>query len=154
MHSFLAIQRRLEELESLMAQPPRASPLSQHANDLSPTDVRALNDQFAQIRAVMLSHLQELGIPLDIRRTSVRWVLQTSLMQLQLEIEELGPDRLRRYGPLEDPDRTAALRIQSELRRLLDRSRAYLGEGCYHGTSENRSLDESSSSNVKGESRP
>jgi hypothetical protein len=108
MHSFVAIHRRLEEIESLISQQRSSSPFCQHASDVTPAEVAALREQFGQIRAAMLERLRELGIALEVRRTSVRWAVQTSLMHLQLEIEELAPSRLRRYGPLEDSCQDAA----------------------------------------------
>ncbi len=146
MHSFLAIHRRLDELESLISQPPCSSPFCQHDSDVTPPEVTVLREQFEEVRAAMLGHLRELDIPLEVRPTSVRWAVQTSLMHLQLEIEDLGPARLRRYGPLDNAGQDAALRIQDEIRRLLERSRAYLAEGPHFPEGRTSSADVSSSS--------
>jgi hypothetical protein len=154
LHGFLAIHRRLEELEALMSQPACSSPFCQHANDLAPQDAEALHRQFEHIRAVMLEHLNDHGIPIEVRRTSVRWALQTSLMQLQLEIEELGPERLRRYGPLGPAGQTEALRIQSNLRELLDRSPAFLADGVHPGSDEPRDAGQGPSLDLLGHRRP
>ena len=136
LHAFLAIHRRLAELESLTSQGSRPSPFSQYVNDLSPTEVRVLLDHFARIRAVMLAHLEELSIPLEVRRTSVRWAFQTNLMQVQVGIDDMGPEQLKGYGQLDDSGRAVARRIQDDLTRLLDRTRSYLNQGLGRDLSE------------------
>ena len=68
LHGFLAIHRGLAELESLISQGSGSSPFSQYANDLSPTEGRVLLDHFARIRAAMLAHLEELAIPVEVRK--------------------------------------------------------------------------------------
>ena len=136
LHGFLAIHRGLEELESLTSQGSRSSPFSQYVHDLSPTEVRVLLDHFARIRAVMLAHLEELAIPVEVRRTSVRWALQTRLIQVQVGIDDMGLEQLKGYGPLDDSARAAAMRIQDDLSRLLDRTMSYLTQGLGRDLSE------------------
>jgi hypothetical protein len=126
---FLAIQERLEELESLSSQGSKPTPFSRYVNDLSPTESRVLIDHFTRVKEVMLAHLEELSVPIELRKTSVRWALQTSLMHLQVNIDDMGPEKLRSYGPLNVATRSAAIRIQDDLTRLLDRTRAYLSQG-------------------------
>ena len=48
----------------------------------------------------------------------------------------MGPKSLEGYGPLDDAGRAAALRIQDDLTRLLDRVRAYLTQGLGRDLSE------------------
>ena len=136
LHRFLAIDRRLAELESLASRGARPSPLSEYVNDLSPTEGQVLLDHFARIRSVMLAHLEELSIPLDVRQTSVRWVLQTSLIHVQVAIDDMDPGQLSGYGALSDAGRAAAIRIQDDLTRLLDRTRSYLSQGLGRDLSE------------------
>lgn len=129
LHSFVEVDKCLAELEFLASRVDRASPFSRFTNDLSPTEVRVLLDHFDAIRTAMLAHLQEVSIPLEVRRTSVRWAFQTNLMQVQVGIDEMGPRQLERYGELDESGRAAAVRIQEDLTRLLDRTRAYLMQG-------------------------
>jgi len=136
LHRFLAIDRRLAELESLVSRGDRPSPLSEYVSDLSSIEVRVLLDHFARIRSVMLAHLEELGIPLDVRQNSVRWVLQTSLMHVQVAIDDMDPGQLSGYGVLSEAGRAAATRIQDDLTRLLDRTRSYLSQGLGRDLSE------------------
>jgi dynamin family protein len=126
--SFLEIHRRLAELAEIV-ETTKPSPFSRIVNDLSPTEAKVVQDHFARIRAAMLSHLQELDIPLDIRQTSLRWSLQTALIFLQVTIDDMGPKRLSGYGPLDTAGREAVVKIQQDLERLLGRVRGYLHQG-------------------------
>jgi len=83
LNGFLAIHRRMAELEALVDQATKPSPFSQYFNDLSPTEGKVVRDDFARIRAAMLSHLREIGIPLEVRPASLRWALQTNLIHVQ-----------------------------------------------------------------------
>lgn len=127
--SFLDIHRRLAELEAEIVEATKPSPLSRIVNDLSPTEAKVVQDHFARIRAAMLSHLQELDIPLDIRQTSLRWSLQTALIFLQVTVDDMGPKGLSGYGPLDTAGREAVVKIQQDLERLLGRVRGYLHQG-------------------------
>ena len=119
--TFLHIESRLNELEPLLAQGKRPSPLDQHVHDLSPTEAKVVEDYFARIRSTMLTCLEKHGIPIEVHRVSLRWSLQTSMIYLSVAVADTGPNRLRGYGALDDADRREVLSIQQELDRLLDR---------------------------------
>lgn len=129
LHSFLAIEEQLARVEALIAQAGTASPLSPHIKDLSPEEGCVVGDHIARIRAALLSHLSDLGIPPEIRRKSVRWSVQTSLLALQITVEDLSPGKLAGYGPLDSAGRETIVRIQDDLRRLSDRVFSYVRQG-------------------------
>ena len=126
---FLDIHHQIEEMEALLASGASSSALSERVNDISPTEAKVIQDYFARIRSTLLACLQENGVPLDIRRTSLRWTLQTRGTFLHVAIAELGPEQLRGYGELSPAARDALLKIQQELDRLVDRLGAYLRQG-------------------------
>ena len=130
--TFLHIESRLSEMEPLLAQGKRPSLLNQHVHDLSPTEAKVVEDYFARIRSTMVTCLEKHGIPVEVRRVSLRWSLQTSMISLSIAVEEMGPGRLRGYGGLDDAGRQEVLSIQQELDRLLDRVSAYLSERLGH----------------------
>jgi GTP-binding protein EngB required for normal cell division len=136
LNAFLTIHRRLAELEALVSTGHCPSPFAQDVNDLSPTEVRVLVGHFARIREAMRSHLEACSIPLEVHQTSVRWVFQTNLMQVQVIVDDLGPRQLEGYGPLGEAGRAAARQIQEDLTRLLNRTRAYLNQGVGRDLSE------------------
>jgi GTP-binding protein EngB required for normal cell division len=127
--SFLHVHRRMAGLEGVIAQSRIASPFSQYANDLSPTESKVIEDYFARVRSTMLACLREAAIPLDVRATSARWTLQVGMSFLNASVAEVSPERLRGYGPLDDAGRDTVLKMQQDLYRLFDRVSAYLRQG-------------------------
>jgi GTP-binding protein EngB required for normal cell division len=130
--TFLHIESRLNEMEPLLAQGKRPSPLNQHVHDLSPTEAKVVEDYFARIRSTMVTCLEKYGIPVEVHRVSLRWSLQTGLNFLSVAVAEVSPERLRGYGDMDDAGRQEVLSIQQELDRLLDRVVAYLSDRLGH----------------------
>ena len=130
--TFLYIESRLDEMEPLLAQGKRPSPLDRHVGDLSPTEAKVVEDYFARIRSTMVTCLEKHGIPIEVDRVSLRWSLQTSIAYLSVTVAEVAPERLRGYGELDEAGRQEVLSIQQELDRLLDRMSAYLSERLGH----------------------
>jgi GTP-binding protein EngB required for normal cell division len=122
LHAFLAIEEGLANLEALIVQSETPSPLSAQVRDLSPTESRVVRDHVARIRAAMTAHLQELAIPLEIRRKSLRWSVETSLIHLQTIVDDMGSGRMAGYGPLDSSGQAIIARIQDDLTRLFDRA--------------------------------
>jgi uncharacterized protein YejL (UPF0352 family) len=116
--TFVHIESRLSEMESLLAQNKRPSPLSEHVNDLSPSEVKTITDCFARIRSTMLACLEKHRIPIDVHRIGLRRTLQTNMYTLSIALAELGPKRLRGYGEVDNADRQDMRSIQQDLDRL------------------------------------
>lgn len=129
---FLDIDRRMADLEALLAPGSNPSPFSRHVNDLSPTEARVVRDYFARIRAVMLAHLRECEIPLDIRSTSLRWALQTGISFIGIAVDELRPERLTGYGALEGDAYARSAEARQDLERLVDQVSDYVRRGMGH----------------------
>jgi hypothetical protein len=119
--SFLGINRRLTELEAAMAAGGDGSPFAQSVVDLSPDECATVREDFARLRRAMADSLAALEVPLDVRRTSLRWALQCTLVFIGNTIADIGPDRLRGYGPVDPAARERVLQAQAELQRLVDR---------------------------------
>ena len=130
--TFLHIESRLDEIDPLLVPGRRSSPLSQYAYDLSPTEAKVVEDYFDRIRSTMVTCLEKHGIPVEAHRVSLRWALQTSISLLGVALDEMGPDRLRGYGELDEAGRREVVSIQQELDRLLDRVGAYLSDRLGH----------------------
>ncbi|MCR4414384.1 MAG: dynamin family protein [Thermoguttaceae bacterium] len=134
--TFLHIESRLNEMEPLLAQGKRPSPLDPYVHDLSPTEAKVVEDYFARIRSTMVTCLEKHGIPLEVHRVSLRWSLQTGVNFLSVAVAEVSPDRLRGYGELDEAGRQAVESIQQEIDRLLDRVAAYLSDRLGHNLPE------------------
>ncbi len=76
----------------------------------------------------MLAHLEDLGIPLEVRATSVRWTFETCLMHLQTAVDDMGPKQLAGYGKLGPTQQAAIRKMQADLTRLLEGVRESLQE--------------------------
>lgn len=126
---FLDLHRRMAEMEALLIQSAAPTPFSQHVNDLAPTEVKVVQDYFARVRSTMLALLQELEMPLEVEKTSLRWALQVSMTALDLSLSEIEPKKLKGYGDVSPEAAAAAQKIQQELGRLFERLAAYLQQG-------------------------
>ncbi len=126
---FLDIHRRMVEIEALITPGERPSAFSEYVNDLSPTEAKVVQDYFARIRTAMLNHLRELAIPLEIRRTSLRWAIQCRIGSVSITVDELRPSRLRGYGALAPEASDRCTKICQDLGRLVDHLTAYLRQG-------------------------
>jgi GTP-binding protein EngB required for normal cell division len=125
----LDIDRRMAEMAALVAQAQDPSPFSAYTNDLSPTEVKVVQDYLARVRETMLAWLKGQGIPVEVRRSSLRWTFQVHLTALQVVVAEMGPEKLRGYGPLDEAGRAAVVQLRQDLDRLFNRPGTYLRQG-------------------------
>jgi hypothetical protein len=123
---FLDVHRRMAELEALLTPGRMPSAFSEYVTDLSPTEAQVVQDYFARIRTAMLAHLRELEIPLEIRRTSLRWALQAGISFIGTAVDELRPSKLRGYGELGPEASARCIQISEDLGRLVDQVATYL----------------------------
>jgi GTP-binding protein EngB required for normal cell division len=124
------IHQRMVELEAMLAQAEQPTLFSRYVSDLAPVEQRLLRDYFERIREVMADLLHAHDIPLQRERISLRWAATTSLTFLHVAVAEMSPDKLCGYGELTPEGRTAALRIQQDLERLVDQAARTPHQGC------------------------
>ena len=79
----------------------------------------------ARLGAV-LDWLREADIPLDVRRTSLRWSLQCGTFGMLTAVAYAGAKELRGYGALGEGAAALLGHVQQDLGRLIDRVAAYL----------------------------
>lgn len=91
-----------------------------------------VEDYFVRVRSMMLTCLEKHGIPIEMHRVSLRWSLQTGICFLGVAVDDVGPERLRGYGALDEAGRQEVLSIHQEIHRLPDRVVAYLTERLGH----------------------
>ena len=123
---FVSVHERLAEMEAFLAEGANPTPFSRYFNDLSPTELKVVRDYFARLRAIMESWLKEAGIPIDVRRSGLRWVLQCGLNFVDITVAEIGPNKLVGYGKLDEADRAEIVKMQADLERVLSRVGNYL----------------------------
>jgi hypothetical protein len=144
----LDIHRRMAEMEALLTQSTEPSPFAQLVNDLSPTERKVVQDYFARLRAVMLDGLRDAGIPLDVHRTSARWVVQCGMTGIDIAVAEVSPNRLRGYGAVDPAAATQVATLQQALLRLAQRVAAHLRQGLGHDLSQRLARLEASRGDV------
>jgi hypothetical protein len=120
----LDIDRRLAELEAMLAYNPTSSPFCHYVNDLSTGQLQLLPEFFARLRATMLAGLKKCGISLDIPKTSLRWIIHVQLLSLQVAVADLGPGKLKGYGSLNPTGKAQVVELQQELLRLIEGANA------------------------------
>ena len=126
---FQDIHQRLTALEEAIACCERQSPLSEYVRDMSPTETKVVQDYFSRVRGALLDCLEQYEIPLESRRISLRWALQTGLAFVGIAVDELGPEHLRGYGALDSNGRAILRKIQQEIDCHVDRVSAYVRQG-------------------------
>jgi GTP-binding protein EngB required for normal cell division len=146
---FLDIHRRMAELEALLTPGATPTPFSEYVNDLSPTEAKVIKDYFARIRTAMLEHLRESEIPLDVRKTSLRWAIDIGIAFVDINVAELGPKKLRGYGALKEAACAQDTKFQQDLKRLVDQAAAYVRQGLGRDLSQRLSRLETARVGVK-----
>jgi GTP-binding protein EngB required for normal cell division len=126
---FIDTHRRMAELEALLIPGTKPTPFSGYVSDLSPTEAKVIQDYFTRIRTAMLAHLHESEIALDVRTTSLRWTIDVGISFIGINVAELGPKKLRGYGPLEEKAFAEAAKFQHDLERLVDQAATYIRQG-------------------------
>jgi hypothetical protein len=118
--TLLDLRRQLERVEDAMLQPAKLAPFFEHDNDLSPDQSQAILQVFARLRTGLLQAAEKLGLPVEVRRTSLSWELQCLLTHFQISLVEIGPKQLRGYGEVGKPASDAIQQVQQDLGRLVD----------------------------------
>jgi len=122
------IHHRLERMEALFDRAPHNSRFGRVRRDLSPGEVSEVRSYFRELRETMRDCLARNEVPLSAPEMSLRRTLQTRTAFLQVALTELSPDRLLRYGPLQEDARAELLLIQQQLEEIVDRLGAFLNE--------------------------
>jgi hypothetical protein len=124
---FLDIESRLRQMENLLGNRERRYPLNEYIDDLSPDEARTVIELFARIREKMHDCLKKHHIPVDVRRISLHWALQCGVTMLDVALADMGPERLRGYGGLDEAGKREIRDIQHELQQLIDQTSEFLG---------------------------
>jgi GTP-binding protein EngB required for normal cell division len=125
---FVDVHRRMEELEGFLAAT-KPSPFSGRVHDLTPTEVKVVRDYFDRIRSAMLGHLRELGIALEVRQSSLAWVVESHVVYIEVTVDDLGPRSMAGYGSVDEATRATVAAVHDDLERLLGRVRSFLRRG-------------------------
>jgi GTP-binding protein EngB required for normal cell division len=102
------------------------SPLAQ---DATPLQRKVVGSQIARIRRSIRAALEVYEIPIQAPSISAIRSLRSSLTAAAVTLEELDPDYLKGYGPLDDESAGRILALQAQIRANLDELGHYLSAG-------------------------
>jgi GTP-binding protein EngB required for normal cell division len=127
--TFQYIDKLLSEVEHTMADAGSPSPFRRHSDDTTPIQRKVTHDYIARIRQSMRRVMEELSIPPPEPLSGVVWAAAINLMYCSISLNELTPERMCAYGPLNAQAADRLDRIRAELDGLVAKLRGFLGKG-------------------------
>lgn len=123
------IDKMLSEVEEILNVASSKAAFPRYSLDISPVQRRTIEDYIARIRAQLVRVLDGQGIRDHRDPISARHAIYTSLIYVDIAIEELKPRYMRGYGDLPDSVAREVNGIVGELESLVLRLNRYLGAG-------------------------
>jgi GTP-binding protein EngB required for normal cell division len=105
------------------------SPFSPYVPDLSASELHALPDYAAEIRARMAEMAGALGLAVARATVPTSRAIDLTLMSADIALEEIQPDKLRGYGAPTAAGAAAVEHFTAELSRLIQQLRTLLARG-------------------------
>jgi len=127
--TFRRIDELLAEAEAKLMPPDAARLFPPCAADAAPVQRKVVADYARRVRALMAAALDRFGASSPAPELSGVWAARTNLMQAQLAVAELAPDRMGRHGLLAADAERSLRAMVSEAWELLDRMESYLAQG-------------------------
>jgi small GTP-binding protein len=127
--TFQYIDKLLSEAEHTMADAGSPSPFRRHSDDTTPIQRKVTHDYVVRIRQAMRRVMEELSIPPPEPHSGAVWAAAINLMYCSISLNELTPERMRAYGPLDAQAADRLDRIRAELDGLVAKLRGFLGKG-------------------------
>ncbi|MGH7995651.1 MAG: dynamin family protein [Opitutaceae bacterium] len=126
---FKYMDRLLAEALAELANEPNGAIFSRTRPDATPVQRRVAADYAARLRAAMRHVLGRCALPPPDPEVGAVWNLRSYLISLDIALEEMTPERLRGYGPLDERSGDALRSAQAELHALVAELQAYLASG-------------------------
>ena len=130
--SLLLKLRHLDELlfevDRLAEGKGSSSPLSDRYTELEPEKKEAVQRYIVRLRETMCRILEEKGIPIDVPSFETIHSINTSLIFMDISIEEIRPKYMRGYGELTREAADELDVVATELQGLLKQMQAVLGK--------------------------
>jgi GTP-binding protein EngB required for normal cell division len=127
--TFQYIDKLLSEAEHTMADAGSPSPFRRHSDDTTPIQRKVTHDYIVRIREAMRRVMEELSIPPPEPHSGAVWAAAINLMYCSISLNELTPERMGAYGPLDAQAADRLDRIRAELDGLVAKLRGFLGKG-------------------------
>ena len=125
---FQYVDKLLSDIERILTASSAKSPFPRYRYPLSLEQRAVVEDLIATIRAAIVRVLGEQGIPIQPGKVDTVFAIRSALRFADIAVEEVSPKYMRKYGDLDPaavPELTA---IADDVRALVRRLDAYLGE--------------------------
>jgi GTP-binding protein EngB required for normal cell division len=119
----------LSEIESILFASNSKSPFPKYRNDLSPAQVKVVQDYIARIRAQMVHGLKSLGITASDARFGATHSIRVNLVFADVSFEECRAEALRGYGEVPASIVPELNGVVNEMSSLMRKLSAYLEQG-------------------------
>jgi len=126
--SFKYVDQLLSDIESVLFTSTSKSPFPQYRPDLSPVQIKVVQDYIARIRAQMIQVLRSQGISPRAPKIGATHSIRVNLEFADVAFDECRPDALRGYGKVPEsliPDLNG---LVEEMRSLLRKLSTYLAQ--------------------------
>jgi GTP-binding protein EngB required for normal cell division len=97
--------------------------------DATPVQRKVIADQAARLRRAIRSALDSCAIPVQPPEISAVWNLRSTLISIDIALDEMGPEHLRGYGALDADTGAGVNAALVQIRTVLTELRAYLVSG-------------------------
>jgi GTP-binding protein EngB required for normal cell division len=126
--SFKYVDELLSDIESVLASSTSKSPFPKYQGDLSPVQIKVVQDYVARIRAQMLQVLKSQGISPPGPRFGAAHSIRVNLEFAEVAFDECRPDALRGYGKVPESLIPELNGLVEEMRSLLRKLSTYLAQ--------------------------
>lgn len=109
----------LDEVEQTLESAGRRSPFRRLASDITPSQAGVVRDYVERVRQELLAAARRHGLDVAGPALDARRSLEATLIAASIGVEEMRPQRLRGYGPLDESTGQELARTCDELERAL-----------------------------------
>jgi GTP-binding protein EngB required for normal cell division len=126
---FKYVDQLLSEVESILFAPNSKSPFPKYRNDLTPAQVKVVQDYIARIRSRMVQALKSMGIAPPGPQLGATHSIRVTLEFAEITFEDCRPDALRGYGEVPAAVVPELSGVVNEMSSLVQKLNAYLAQG-------------------------
>jgi GTP-binding protein EngB required for normal cell division len=126
--SFKYADELLSDIESVLATSTSKSPFPKYREDLSPVQIKVIQDYTARIRAQMIQLLKSQGISPPERQIGATHAIRVNLEFAIIAFEDCRPDALRGYGEVPESVIPELNGLVEEMRSLIRKLSTYLNQ--------------------------
>ena len=127
--SFKYADQLLSEVESVLFAVNSKSPFPKYRNDLTPAQIKVVQEYIARIRAQMIQALKSLGLTAPEARFGATHSIRVTLEFADITFEDCRPGVLRGYGEVAASIVPELNGVVNEMSGLVEKVSAYLAQG-------------------------